>query len=105
MYETDVEGGDFAGRDETDAERTDNKPGTCFSDVGGKPTYKQNKQYVEEVVIGTKSGATFPVRIGDKLFNAFVNTGATINCQNKECYNAVKTGGLRSLFGWLLAMS
>ena len=38
---------------------------------------KQDINHMEEVIIGTEQGTTFPIKIGTSMCNALIDTGAT----------------------------
>ena len=41
---------------------------------------KQDVNHMEEVIIGTEQGTTFPTKIGTSKCNALIDTGATKSC-------------------------
>ena len=47
---------------------------------------KQDINHMEEVIIGTEQGTTFPTKIGTLLCNALIATGATRSCISEKCY-------------------
>ena len=49
-------------------------------------TLNQNINHMEEVVIGSEQGTTFPTRIGTSMCNALIDTGATRSCISEKYY-------------------
>ena len=47
---------------------------------------EQDINHMEEVVIGTEQGTTFPTKIGTSMCNALINTGATRSCISEKYY-------------------
>ena len=47
---------------------------------------KQDINHMEEVIIGTEQGTTFPTKIGTLMCNAFFDTGATRSCISEKYY-------------------
>ena len=41
---------------------------------------------MEEVIIGTEQGTTFPTKIGTSMCNALIDTGATRSCISEKYY-------------------
>ena len=41
---------------------------------------------MEEVIIGTEQGTTFPTKIGTSMCNALIDTGATKSCISEKYY-------------------
>ena len=53
------------------------------------PEMKTSNQYInhmEEVIIGTEQGTTFPTKIGTLMCNALIDTGATRSCISEKYY-------------------
>ena len=46
----------------------------------------QDKNHMEEVIIGTEQGTTFPTKIGTSMCNALIDTGATRSCISEKYY-------------------
>ena len=44
---------------------------------------------MEEVVIGTEQGTTFPTRIGTSVCNALIDTGAMRSCISKKYHQSL----------------
>ena len=42
---------------------------------------------MEEVIIGTEQGMTFPTKIGTLMCNALIDTGATRSCISEKYYH------------------
>ena len=49
-------------------------------------TLEQDINHMEEVIIGTEQGTTFPTKIGTSMCNALIDTGATKSCISKRYY-------------------
>ena len=49
-------------------------------------TSKQDINHMEEVIIGTEQGTTFPTKIGNLMCNGLIDTGATRSCIGEKCY-------------------
>ena len=47
---------------------------------------EQDINYMEEVIIGTEQGTTFPTKIGTLMCNALIDTGATKSCISEKYY-------------------
>ena len=47
---------------------------------------KPDINHMEEVVIGTEQGTTFPTKIGTSMCNALIDTGATRSCISEKYY-------------------
>ena len=45
---------------------------------------KQDINHMEEVIIGTQHGTTFPTKIGTLMCNALIDTGATRSCISEK---------------------
>ena len=46
----------------------------------------QDINHMEEVIIGTEQGTTFPTKIGTSMCNALIDTGATRRCISEKYY-------------------
>ena len=46
----------------------------------------ENDNHTEEVIIGSKQGMTFPIKMGTTMRNALIDTGATRSCVSEK-YN------------------
>ena len=46
----------------------------------------QDINHMEEVIIGTEQGTTFPTKIGTLMCNALIDTGATRSCISEKYY-------------------
>ena len=47
---------------------------------------KQDINHMEEIIIGTEQGTTFPTKIDTLMCNALIDTGATRSCINEKYY-------------------
>ena len=47
---------------------------------------EQDINHMEEVIIGTEQGTTFPTKIGTSMCNALIDTGATKSCISERYY-------------------
>ena len=47
---------------------------------------KQDINHMEEVIIGTEQGTTFPTKIGTSMCNALIDTGVTRSCISEKYY-------------------
>ena len=52
-------------------------------------TLNQDRNHMEEVVIGSEQGTTFPTRIGTSVCNALIDTGATRSCICEKYYQSL----------------
>ena len=52
-------------------------------------TLNQDINHMEEVVIGSEQGTTFPTRIGTSVCNALIDTGATRSCISEKYYQSL----------------
>ena len=50
-----------------------------------------NINHMEEVIIGTEQGTTFPTRMGTSMCNALIDTGATRSCISEKYYQNLPT--------------
>ena len=50
---------------------------------------EQDINHMEEVIIGTEQGTTFPMKIGTSMCNALIDTGATKNCISEKYYQTL----------------
>ena len=44
---------------------------------------------MEEVIIGTEQGTTFPTKIGTSMCNALIDTGATKSCISEKVLSTI----------------
>ena len=44
------------------------------------------KNHMEEVIIGSEQGTTFPTKVGTTICNALIDTGATRSCMSERYY-------------------
>ena len=59
---------------------------------------KQNEIiHMEEVIIGTEQGTTFPTKIGTSVCNALIDTGATKSCISEKFYQQLPTINMQEL--------
>ena len=61
----------------------DNLPKTKTVDLD---IINQDINHMEEVIIGTEQGTTFPTKIGTLMCNALIDTGATRSCISEKYY-------------------
>ena len=47
---------------------------------------EQDIYHMEEVIIGTEQGTTFPTKIGTLMCNALIDTGVTKSCISEKYY-------------------
>ena len=47
---------------------------------------EQEINHMEEVIIGTKQGTTFPTKIGTSVCNALIDTVGTKSCISEKYY-------------------
>ena len=47
---------------------------------------EHNINHIEEVIIGSEHGTTFPTKVGTTVCNALIDTGATRCCISEEYY-------------------
>ena len=52
-------------------------------------TLNQDINHMEEVVIGSGHGTTFPTKIGTSMCNALIDTGATRSCISEKYYQSL----------------
>ena len=52
-------------------------------------TTNQDINHMEEVIIGTEQGTTFPTKIGTSMCNALIDTGATKSCISEKYYQDI----------------
>ena len=53
--------------------------------------------HVEEVIIGTEQGMTFPTKIGTSICNALIDTGTTKSCISEKFYQQLPTINIQKL--------
>ena len=70
-----------------------------FTDIESKPTRLTRIRHVYETIIGTKTGATVPITMNNKRFQALIDTGATRSCVSENCYASMFGSPLRTLYG------
>ena len=58
---------------------------------------KQDINHMEEVVIGTKQGTTFPTKIGTSMCNALIDTGTTRSCISEKYYQHLPSAKIQHL--------
>ena len=60
--------------------------------------YKENTvNHTEEVVTGSEQGTTFSTRVGTKLCNALIDTGATRSCMSEMYYRKLQLNKIQIL--------
>ena len=52
-------------------------------------TLNEDINHMEEVVIGSEQGTTFPTKIGTSMCNALIDTGATRSCISEKYYQSL----------------
>ena len=52
-------------------------------------TLSHNIDHMEEVIIGTEHGMTFPTQIGTSVCHALIDTGATRSCISEKYYQSL----------------
>ena len=52
-------------------------------------TINQDINHMEEVIIGTEQGTTFPTKIGTSMCNALIDTSATKSCISEKYYHDI----------------
>ena len=77
-------------------------PSKYYSDVDIKPFChhcheRHRVEAVEQVVIGTKQGTTFPVNLQGTLCNALIDTGATKSCISESYFKTLPKQNLKEL--------
>ena len=50
---------------------------------------EQEINHMEEVIIGTEQGTTFPMKIGTSMCNTLIDTGATKSCISEKYYQQI----------------
>ena len=58
---------------------------------------EQEIKHMEEVIIGTEQGTTFPTKIGTTICNALIDTGATKSCISERHYQQLTSTKMHSL--------
>ena len=58
---------------------------------------KQDLNHMEEVIIGTEQGTTFPTKIGTSMCNALIDTGATKSCISEKYYQHLPSTRIKHL--------
>ena len=53
--------------------------------------------HMEEVIIGTEQGTTFPTKIGTSMCNALIDTGATKSCISERYYQQLPSTKMQCL--------
>ena len=77
-------------------------PPKYYSDVELKPfchnCHEQHTiEIVEQVVIGSERGTTFPITIQDTKCNALIDTGATRSCISEVYFRTLPQQNLKGL--------
>ena len=60
-------------------------------------TLNQDINHMEEVIIGTEQGTTFPTKIGTLMCNALIDTGATRSCISEKYYQNLPSTRIQPL--------
>ena len=47
---------------------------------------EKDVNHTEEVIIGSEQGTAFPTKVGNKMCNALIDTGATRSCMSEKYY-------------------
>ena len=58
---------------------------------------EQDINHMEEVIIGTEQGTTFPTKIGTLMCNALIDTGATKSCISERYYQQLPSMKIQCL--------
>ena len=58
---------------------------------------EQDINHTEEVIVGTKQGATFPTKIGTSMCNALIDTGTTKSCISERYYQQLPSTKMQCL--------
>ena len=56
------------------------------NDITEMEMSNQDINHIEEVIIGTEQGTSFPTKMGTSMCNALIDTGATKNCISEKYY-------------------
>ena len=77
-------------------------PSKYYSDIDIKPFChhcheRHRVEAVEQVVIGTKRGTTFPANLQGTLCNALIDTGATKSCVSESYFKTLSKQNLKEL--------
>ena len=57
----------------------------------------QDINHMEEVIIGTEQGTTFPTKIGTSMCNALIDTGATKSCISEKYYHDIPSTKIHTI--------
>ena len=55
-----------------------------------KSLNESNINHIEEVIIGSEQGMTFPTKIGTTMCNALIDTGSTRSCMSEKYYRKLQ---------------
>ena len=58
---------------------------------------ESNINHMEEVIIGSEQGTTFPTKIGTTICNALIDTGATRCCMSEKYYKKLQLAKIHLL--------
>ena len=58
---------------------------------------ESNTNHMEEVIIGSEQGTTFPTKLWNTMCNALIDTGATRCCLNEKCYKKLQLAKIHLL--------
>ena len=58
---------------------------------------EQDINYMEEVIIGSEQGTTFPTKIGTSICNTLIDTGATKSCISEKYYQQLPSMKIQCL--------
>ena len=94
-------------QEDSDNTLTKSEQWLCDNDSSNK-TNKQDKgpknrileqeiNHMEEVVIGTAQGTTFPTKISTLMCNALIDTGATKSCISEKYYQQLPSTKMQCL--------
>ena len=58
---------------------------------------EQDINHMEEVIIGTEQGTTFPTKIGTSICNTLIDTSTTKNCISEKYYQQISSMKMQCL--------
>ena len=67
------------------------------NNISETKTTEQDIDHMEEVIIGTEQGTTFPTKIGTSMCNALIDTGATKSCIREKYYQQLPSMKIQCL--------
>ena len=60
-------------------------------------TINQAINHMEEVIIGSEQGTTFPTKIGTLMCNALIDTSATKSCISEKYYHDIPSTKIHTI--------